>query len=104
MPSLEYLRSFRIGEYATFDLSLAFLGVMVLSPLLSWLFRQIKIEIPFLSWVLLTLPIGILTHLLVRQDTLMTKYFLDGSSHYLLKISVLVLLIVGFSKIKLIKH
>lgn len=104
MPSLEYLRSFRIGEYAAFDLSLAFLGVMALSPLLSWLFRQLKIEVPFISWVLLTLPIGVLTHLAVGQDTLMTKYFMDGTSHYLLKLAVLVLLVIGISKIKFIRH
>lgn len=103
MFTIEYLRSFRIGEYSIFDLSVSFLGVILLAPLLSKIFRLIHLDIPFRSWLLFTLPIAVATHMIVGQNTLMTKYFLDPSSHFLLKISMAILLILGCTQIKFIK-
>lgn len=104
MTSIEYLRSFRLGEYAIFDLAASFLGIWLLSPLLSRLFRLIHLDIPLRSWLLLTIPLAILMHALVGSYTLMTKYFLDPSSHYLLKIFILTLLFLGISGIKIIRQ
>jgi len=61
---IEFLRQFRFGGYAFFDLIVAFLGVYLLSPLLSKIFLKIKIYIPKSNWIFLTLPIGILIHIL----------------------------------------
>ena len=103
MITIEYLRNFKIGEYAIFDLTVSFLGIWLLSPLLSQAFRLIKLDIPRQNWLFLTLPIGIIFHLAVGRYTPMTKYFLDPSGHYLLKIFLITLLILGLSHIKIIK-
>ncbi len=103
MPSIEFLRSFRIGGYAIFDLTTSFLGVLVLSPFLIRLFRLIHLEIPLSSWMLFTIPIGILTHIVTGNHTLMTKYFLDPSGHYLLKLFIIILVLLGFIGIKIIR-
>lgn len=101
MTTLEYFRQFRIGEYAAFDLAISFLGIYLLSPLLSKIFLKFRIEISKKSWLLLTLPIGILAHLLSGNMTLMTKNFLDLQGHYILKILILGLLILGLRGIKI---
>jgi len=100
---IENLRLYRIGEYAIFDLVTAFLGMYLLSPLLSWLFRQVKIDIPKQNWLFLTLPISILVHLLVNNKTLMAKNFLDLQGNFILKILILGLLVLGLRGIKITK-
>ena len=77
MNNLEFLRHYRIFSYAIFDLSLSFLGMFLLSGLLSKLFRRVKISIPKINWIYLTLPIGIIIHILVGTMTPMTKNFID---------------------------
>ncbi len=103
MISLEFLRQFHFFEYAVFDLSLSFLGIYLLSPLLSKIFQKLKIDIPRKNWLFLTLPIGIFSHLFIGRITPMTRNFLDTSAHYLLKIIILSLLILGTRGIKIIK-
>ena len=103
MITLEYLRQFRIGGYALFDILISFLGIYVLSPLLSKIFLKFGIEIPKRNWLFLTLPIGIIIHLLSGNMTLMTKDFIDLQSHYILKILILGLLILGVKDIRITK-
>jgi len=103
MISIEFLRQFRIGEYAIFDLTTAFVGVYLASFLLSKLFRKIRVDIPKISWVLLTLPIGVATHLIIGRITPMVKNFLDIHGHYVLKVVIIGLLILGLRGIKIIK-
>ncbi len=103
MITIEFLRHYRVFGYAIFDLSVSFLGMGMLSPLLSWLFHLIKVEIPKRNWLLLTLPLGILVHLLVGTVTPMTKNFLDLNSNYILKILIVGLFILGMRGIKMIK-
>lgn len=103
MISIEYLRQFRVGSYAIFDLTAAFLGIYLLSPLLSNIFRKIQIDIPKRNWVILTLPISILVHIFIGSKTQMTKDFLDTQGHVLIKIIILTLIIVGMLGIKKIK-
>ncbi len=93
MISIEYLRTFKIGEYAIFDIATSFIGILILSPLLSKAFRLIHLEIPLLSWMYFVFPLSILTHLLTNNMTAMTKYFIDPSGHYLLKIFIVGLLV-----------
>lgn len=101
--TIEYLRSFRIFQYAIFDLVVSFLGIFLLSPLLTKLFRFINLEISTSSWLYLTLPMSILIHIAVGNYTKMTQNFLDLNSNYLLKIIILILLFLGTKGIKLIK-
>lgn len=104
MMSIEYLRQFRFGEFAVFDFAAAFLGVLLLSPLLSIIFLKLfRIDIPKKNWLFLTLPISIVVHLLAGEMTPMTKNFIDIHSNYILKILILGLLILGIRGIKIIK-
>ena len=103
MIPIDFLRQFRFGGYAIFDLLVAFIGIYLLSGLLSKLILKIRIKIPRQNWIFLTLPLGILVHLLVGRITPMTKDFFNINSHYLLKIIVLVLLFFGLRGIKIIK-
>ncbi len=99
--TIEYLRSFRIVGYAVFDLTSAFVGVYLLAPLLSRLFLKIGVVVPRISWILLTLPLGVLIHIIVGTETMMVKNFLDLNGHYGLKIFIFALMIVGLLRIKL---
>lgn len=103
MLSIEYLRQFRIGQYAVFDFAITFIGFYLLAPLLSKLFRKLKIEIPKRNWLFLALPIGFLTHLLFGRITPMTANLLDLHAHYLLKLVMLALLVLGLKDIKRVK-
>lgn len=101
--TIEFLRQFRFGRYAIFDLVVAFLGMFVLSPLLSKIFLMFRIKIPKRNWLFLTLPISIVVHLLVGKITLMTQDFIDPQGHYVLKIFIIILFIFGMWGIKIAK-
>jgi len=103
MIPIEFLRQFRLGEYAIFDFAVAFIGIYLLSPWLSKIFLKLRINIPKRNWLFLTLPIGVLTHLLVGQMTPMTRDFINLNDHYLLKIIILGLLVFGIRGIKITK-
>jgi len=103
MFSLEYLRQFTIFNYAIFDLVVSFLGIYLLAPSLSKLFKKIHINIPKKNWVYLTLPLSIIIHLLVQSFTPMTLDFLDKSGHYPLKIIIIILTYLGLRKISIQK-
>ncbi|MEK9170145.1 MAG: hypothetical protein AAB674_00680 [Patescibacteria group bacterium] len=100
MDAISFLRQFRAGEYAIFDFTVAFLGIFLVAPLLSKLFRKIGIEIPKYNWLFFTLPIAVITHLLIGQMTPMTRNFIDLSGHYLLKIVIIGSFFLGFRNIK----
>ena len=103
LSMIDNLRQYRIGGYAIFDLAVSFLGVYLLSPLLSGFFRFFHVEVPKQNWVFLTLPMSILVHLAVNNRTLMTKNFLDLQGHFLLKILIIALTIWGLWGIKIVK-
>jgi hypothetical protein len=102
MTTLEFLRQFRLGGYAVFDFAVSFLGMFLLSPLLSKLFLKLHLEIPKLNWVFLTIPIAIIVHLLVGNMTPMTKSLLDLHGGYITKLIALASLILGIYGIKII--
>ena len=103
MISLVYLRSFRIFNFAIFDIAISFLGMYLLSGILSKIFLKIGVQIPQRSWALWSLPIGFLAHLLVGQMTPMTKNLIDLNEHYILKLVILAFLIAGCVGIRLTK-
>lgn len=103
MNTIEFLRQFRIAWYAIFDLVVAFVGIYLLAPLLSKLFLKLKISVPRRNRVFLTLPLGILVHLLVWNITAMTRDFIDLHGHYVLKIVILISIFFGMKGIKIIK-
>jgi hypothetical protein len=103
MLTLEFLRQLRLGGYAIFDLSLAFLGILLLSSLLSKLFLKIGLYFPKFSWVFLTLPLGIFIHLIFGNMTPMTKDFFSWPEHFWLKIIILTSLFFGLKGVRIIR-
>ena len=103
MIPIEFLRHFRIGGYAIFDFTTAFLGIYLLALLSSKLFLKLRIDISKKSWLLLTLPIGIATHLIFGKITPMTRNFMDINGHYILKLIIIGLLILGINGIRIVK-
>jgi hypothetical protein len=103
MTTIEVLRQFRIGGYAIFDFTLSFFGIYLLSPLLSKIFRKLRIDIPKQNWLFLTLSISVFVHLLTGNLTPMTKNFVDYTGHYFLKILIIGLSILGIRGSKIIK-
>ncbi len=103
MVPIEFLRQFRFSGYAIFDFIAAFLGIYLLSPLLSKLFLKLRLDIPKKNWLFLTLPIGVLSHLAIGNITPMTRDFLDLGGHYILKILIVGLLFFGIKGIKVVK-
>ena len=99
--TIEYLRSFRLAEYAVFDLTAAFVGVYLLSPWLSRFFLKFGFVVPTISWMFFTLPLGILVHILIGTETLMVNNFLNPNDHFSLKMFIFTLTIAGLLKIKL---
>ena len=100
MDSITYLRQFRLTGYAVFDFAAAFLGIFLLSPVLSKLARKTGLEIPRTNWLYLTLPIGIVTHLMIGKITPLTKNFIDIHGHYFLKAVMIGLTLLGLRNIK----
>jgi len=103
MIPIEFFRQFRFSGYAIFDFVAAFLGIYLLSPLLSKIFLKFRIDISKQNWLLLTLPISIFAHLLFGRITPMTRDFIDIHNHYILKVLILSLLILGIKGIKIVK-
>lgn len=103
MNIITYLRQFKIFDFAIFDLVASFVGMFLLSGLLSKLFRKIGVDVPWFNWIFLTLPISIVAHLLVGRMTPMVTNFLDLHDHYFLKIVILACFVAGLWGIKLLK-
>ena len=103
MDTITFLRQYHLGNYAIFDLVLAFLGMYILAPLLSKLSRKLGFVVPARSWLFLTLPISILAHFAVGNMTAMTRDFFDPQGHYILKTIIFLSLVMGMRNIKKIK-
>lgn len=104
MNALEFLRQFRLGGYAIFDLAVSFFGIYLLAPRLSRWCAKINLQVPKLNWVFLTLPIGLLFHFIFSARTQMFKDFIDLNGHYYIKAVIVFCLILGLRNIKIIKN
>ncbi|MEI6510432.1 MAG: hypothetical protein WCO25_00130 [Candidatus Uhrbacteria bacterium] len=100
MGIITYLRSFRFGEYAIFDFTVSFVAVYLLAPYLSRLGRKFNLDISRRSWLYLTLPISVVVHLVFVTFTPMTRNVLDLHGHYLLKVIMVGLIVLGVKDIK----
>lgn len=103
MFTIEFLRSFRIAGYAIFDIVASLAGIYLLAPLLSKFFLMIRVVVPKRSWLLLTLPLGVVVHLIFMRITPMTANLFDLYGHYELKIVIIGLLVFGLKDIRMVK-
>lgn len=75
MESINYLRSFRLNVnggrgIAMFDLFSAFFGAFLLDKYFD---LSKKLSVNYKLYYLLVIPIGIISHILFKQDTFFTK-------------------------------
>lgn len=103
MIDINWLRSFRIYNFAVFDFVVSYLGIYFLSPLLSKIFRLVRLDIPRVSWLYFTLPLGIIFHISFRTFTPLTKELLDPQQGIVIKVLIFLLLILALRGIKIIK-
>lgn len=100
MDFISVLRQFRIGPFTIFDTALAYVGIFLLSPLLSRLFAKINISISRSSWLWLTLPIGVIFHLVLQVHSPFMKMLLDLNGFYIEKFVLIVMIYMGLKTIK----
>lgn len=96
MGIIDYLRQYRVGQFAILDFTMAFLGIYLLSPLIIKFFKFLNIRFTVANLIWLTIPISLLFHLIFKTNTPLTKMLLDPSGHYLLKVVVVFMLYMGF--------
>lgn len=102
MLSLTDLRQYRIGPFAIFDTVTAYLGILILSPLLTWLFSKIHRHVPLASWLWLTIPISVIFHLIFAQNTPLMTMLSDPYKveFYLVLIVLALMTYMGLSAVK----
>ena len=101
MISIEYLRQFRIGPFAIFDTAASYVAALILSPVLTWLVSKLHLKIPAISWLLFTLPLAVIFHILFQKSTPLMK-ILANPGQFQFYIALLILLAMtymGFRKI-----
>jgi len=98
MISIEYLRSFRLGEFAIFDFTLAYLGVYLLSSTLNKIISPTRRKLSRTQWLLLVLPISIIFHIATGNITPLTKLAIDPGVGHGLKVLLLIMLYFGLKK------
>jgi hypothetical protein len=96
-----YLRSFKVGPFAIFDLVVSYVGIYLIAPLLSWVLSLVGLKADRAAWLWLTLPLAILFHLIFNQNTPLSKMVLSPNSGWLAKVVLVVMLVVGISQIRI---
>ncbi len=106
MFSIEYLRQFKIGPFAIFDTVSAYLGILLLAPILAWLFSKVNLKIPVVSWIWFTMPLSVLFHVLFRQSTPVVKILTipNQPQFYIVLLVILFMVYMGLRKISIIRH
>ncbi len=101
MDYVTMLREYRIGPFTIFDTVLAYLGILIISPLLIKLFSLVRLKITLASWLWLTMPLSVIFHLVFSQDTPLIKVLLNSNNSY---IALAVLLFMTFMGLKDIRR
>ncbi len=95
MNIIDSLRVYRVGQFAIFDFTAAFVGMALLAPLLSWLCKKVGIVVPWRSWIIWTLPLAMIAHLLTGTMTPLTKQLVDPHGYLFLKLLMVLLVVLG---------
>lgn len=98
-----WLREYRLGPFSIFDTGGALLGVYVLAPLLSRIFKKFGLKVERIQWLFLTLPFSVVFHIAIGLETPLVKMVIDQSDYVVVKIALIILVLLGlsWSKIKL---
>lgn len=91
MSTIEKLRSYRIGPFAIFDFTMTYLAAWYAAPYLDWYISREQ-----LMW--LAVPIGIIVHKLIGQNTPLNRMVLGPDTNRLAQAMVLLMLFKGLVK------
>jgi hypothetical protein len=94
MNLITLLRSYRIGPFAIFDFAMSYIVVYLIAPYL----QKIGLKLSRAQMLWLTLPVSILIHILVKQNTPLTEMFLDLHGGYAAKIVTVFMIVMAFRK------
>lgn len=97
---ITYLRSFKVGPFAIFDITISYVGIYLFAPLLSWIVGLVGLRVDRVAWLWLTLPLAILFHLVFNQNTPLSKMVLSTDSGWVAKVVLIAMLGVGISRIR----
>jgi len=100
--SLEYLRQWRVGQFTVFDTVASYVGILILSPILSWLMSRLDLKVPLISWLWLTMPLSVIFHLIFNQSTPLMKVLTNPRTFdfYIAVIILLVMTYLGLRKVR----
>lgn len=97
---LASLRQYRIGPFPIFDTALAYVGILIISPLLTWLFSKIHVRIPWYSWLWFTVPLSVVFHILFHVNSPLMKMLFDLKTAIPVVIVLIVMMFMGGRSIK----
>lgn len=103
MEYITFLRQFRIGGFAIFDIVLGYVGILLLSPLLTKFFAKLHIFIPWQSWLWFMLPISVLFHLLFDQQTPLLKTLSHTPGFFIVNTVLVFMIFMGARSCRQIK-
>ncbi len=102
MDYITLLRQPKIGSLAIFDLIITYLGIFLISPLLTKLFSILHLNISRSSWLWLTLPISVIVHLIFNQKTALVK-ILSNPLKFEFYLAIIILLFMSYMGLKSIR-
>jgi hypothetical protein len=95
-----YLRQFRIGPYAIFDFVVSYLGIYIVTPVLSAVCSKIHLNISRSGWMWLTLPISVVFHLVFHQQTPFMKALINPDHYYSEALVILFMVYMGIKNVQ----
>jgi hypothetical protein len=98
--SIEYLRQFRILNFAIFDFVASYIGMLLFAPLLSRIAKKAGLNLTLSHWLWLTLPLSVVFHLAFSRMTPFTQAVVGTSGGYLEKLIIIGMLYMGLKDIK----
>lgn len=104
MDYIALLRQYRIGPFTIFDTVLAYVGVLILAPLLTKLFLKVHVKIPLISWLWFTMPISVIFHIMFRQDTPLMRILFNSDKFYIAAGVLLFMIYMGLRRVRRVQR
>ena len=99
MDNLNFIRQFKIGPFAIFDTVISYIGLFLLAPILTKMFRIMRLEISLASWLWFVLPLSIVFHFFFSQQTPLMKLLVSSNGY----IAIIILLAMAYMGVRTIR-
>lgn len=103
MDTITFLRQFRVGPIAIFDVVVSYIGIFLLSPFLTILAWKAGLSISRKSWLWLTIPVGVIFHLIFNQQTALNKMLVNPINNLFATVVVIIMVYMGVKDIQRVK-